>query len=295
MQLDSSGSSGFLEERYNLLAQICGDGQFRAGNNQAQSLGQTGRRAPIPARSDALQWRAEQSLGQTGSARRYTSSGRRPSMEGRAIARPNAAHPTARLRPMFVPSMEGRAIARPNAGSGDVEAAAQGVLQWRAEQSLGQTRAPAMWRRRRRASFNGGPSNRSAKRGLRRCGGGGAGRPSMEGRAIARPNEFERLQERLEDLHLQWRAEQSLGQTRLAGADRETVALLLQWRAEQSLGQTDVTSSVEYSRWILQWRAEQSLGQTALAAGGSCRRSPAFNGGPSNRSAKPGSPTCASR
>ena len=86
-----------------------------------------------------LQWRAGQLPGQTHSLQRFPSQLIPPSMEGRAIARPNAGGagglPVGRwpafnggpgncpakpadekdeMRHRLVPSMEGRAIARPN-------------------------------------------------------------------------------------------------------------------------------------------------------------------------------------
>ena len=107
------------------------------------------------------------------------------SMEGRAIARPNAANRSTGACGDDA-SMEGRAIARPNWES--MNRPGQGPeLQWRAEQLLGQTRhhpsqqlphspasmegrAIARPNRRRhphrphpRGGFNGGPSNCSAK------------------------------------------------------------------------------------------------------------------------------------
>ena len=131
-------------------------------------------------------------------------------MEGRAIARPNSTLQVVVVR-QDVPSMEGRAIARPNKRNSPPKCI-------------------------RASTFNGGPSNRSAKP---------------------------------------------------VTVDAATVAeLLLQWRAEQSLGQTSPPKSVGGDWNLLQWRAEQSLGQTC----GPRRRRPClwqpFNGGPSNRSAK---------
>ena len=89
-----------------------------------------------------------------------------PSMEGRAIARPNLPSSKPRNWPSPPPSMEGRAIARPNKPH-------SGPL------------LPGC------TSFNGGPGNCPAKPdhdGLRRR---SLALPSMEGRAIARPNPAE--------------------------------------------------------------------------------------------------------
>ncbi len=111
--------------------------------------------------SSILQWRAGQLPGQTGRGRSVAGAGDRPSMEGRAIARPNDRAPSPRRAP-DPPSMEGRAIARPNFGAGRIPAPNPG-LQWRAGQLPGQTRALV-------------PALRLPAQ------------PSMEGRAIARPN-----------------------------------------------------------------------------------------------------------
>ena len=75
--------------------------------------GQTTAQLAADAVTAALQWRAGQLPGQTAPHHDPGPRGRGPSMEGRAIARPNlmAAGPAAAER---LPSMEGRAIARPN-------------------------------------------------------------------------------------------------------------------------------------------------------------------------------------
>ena len=109
-----------------------------------------------------LQWRAEQLLGQTRRRWRRAGAGARPSMEGRAIARPNENLRGEALRPRS-PSMEGRAIARPNAE----------------KLTLVSLTSP---------TFNGGPSNCSAKRDSPLVRRRRSWTPSMEGRAIARPN-----------------------------------------------------------------------------------------------------------
>ena len=177
-----------------------------------QLPGQTLRPTPLPRVMAYLQWRAEQLPGQT--AHRYGHYGLAwlPSMEGRAIARPNKTHtaPHHRRTQTFnggpsncpakhvgglsltdrsaVPSMEGRAIARPNAT--------------------------------RRSSTT--TSVRS---------------PSMEGRAIARPNILVDEAGVWLPSDLQWRAEQLPGQTSATVARRKA-QLRLQWRAEQLPGQT---------------------------------------------------------
>ena len=128
-----------------------------------QSLGQTEPDAQGVPQPQVLQWRAEQSLGQTPDVDRHLA------------------------QSLSAPSMEGRAIARPNHGAGRTMSRRK-ALQWRAEQSLGQTGllggahgvvvVPSMEGRAIArpnfaesmkvfgvsSPFNGGPSNRSAKR-----------------------------------------------------------------------------------------------------------------------------------
>ena len=292
-----------------------------------------------PTTPPALQWRAEQSLGQTCLDLRVRESQRQPSMEGRAIARPNN-----------VSVRRGAVRVQP-------------TLQWRAEQSLGQTACDRGHLGGRHYTFNGGPSNRSAKphRGLHVP--AAHHHPSMEGRAIARPNRakpsirttacssfnggpsnrsakpgvnrrwlmrVDNLQWRAEQslgppgrdtppalaptfnggpsnrsaklgptgtttrasAALQWRAEQSLGQTRSAPPVPPTARSALQWRAEQSLGQTGDNPPLILDTSGLQWRAEQSLGQTPRRRHSSPFSWCTFNGGPSNRSAKPDALEC---
>ena len=158
-----------------------------------------GPRFCVSAMPTALQWRAEQLLGQTMpviarvmvdrraqtrfnggpsncSARRSGRRLHRPgvlgaSMEGRAIARPDSAEePARRPRRLTAASMEGRAIARP-----DQRGFAPSVM------SL-------------TLSFNGGPSNCSARHHRCRCRKHLMSSPkaSMEGRAIARPDSARR-------------------------------------------------------------------------------------------------------
>ena len=133
-----------------------------------------------------------------------------PSMEGRAIARPNATDPQPAER-VGVPSMEGRAIARPNSWRFSPLSRPISSLQWRAEQSLGQTISAKLfdvgvsslqWR----AEQSLGQTHR--RDGIIKD----HHAPSMEGRAIARPNNKSEA-DREARIALQWRAEQSLGQT----------------------------------------------------------------------------------
>ena len=156
-----------------------------------QLLGQTSRtRGPVSGCStpSRLQWRAEQLLGQTtasrpDSARRCSRFNGGPSncsskrgcatvptfaqqpasMEGRAIARPNTQSTAHLAGTLLRASMEGRAIARPNSVRLKYRMP-RSLLQWRAEQLLGQTAARTLSTEHQ---------GRDA---------------SMEGRAIARPN-----------------------------------------------------------------------------------------------------------
>ena len=226
-----------------------------------QSLGQTFCDGVVSTLCLHLQWRAEQSLGQTVDRNIGAPHAGLPSMEGRAIARPNAGCEAAAGAPHDCPSMEGRAIARPNDQFLTDSALAEADLQWRAEQSLGQTSCSGCPADARLSPFNGGPSNRSAK---------------LDG-ISAIVDRFGLLQ---------WRAEQSLGQTSRPRRSRalrrfafnggpsnrsakpsgerriRAPCSILQWRAEQSLGQTAQMAWEWATAYHLQWRAEQSLGQT---------------------------------
>ena len=111
-----------------------------------------------------LQWRAGQLPGQTAASRVGMMAAEPTSMEGRAIARPNAVGRGPGQCRALRTSMEGRAIARPNCGLVGLVAVG-------------------------RRYFNGGPGNCPAKRHQpRRHRPALAARTSMEGRAIARPN-----------------------------------------------------------------------------------------------------------
>ena len=185
----------------------CENLQWRAG----QLPGQTAPLAEATAVSASLQWRAGQLPGQTrrhqlrypdhsppsmegrAIARPNASGGRSgpergvPSMEGRAIARPNRTEDRP-PRHGPVPSMEGRAIARPNVTRSGQTVTAVSRLQWRAGQLPGQTVLYPTYR---------------------------VGRwvPSMEGRAIARPNVTPPTSTTTTVPVLQWRAGQLPGQT----------------------------------------------------------------------------------
>ena len=188
-----------------------------------------------------------------------------PSMEGRAIARPN---PDWLLYTDIAeaPSMEGRAIARPNIIVDITDAIRALTLQWRAGQLPGQTWASVgggrgvcdlQWRagqlpgqtaRRRIAArsglvtFNGGPGNCPAKPHRRPRTPMHGLSPSMEGRAIARPNASAVGTPAFVTSVLQWRAGQLPGQTCNSGGSSIDITLLLQWRAGQLPGQTSSRS-----------------------------------------------------
>ena len=109
-----------------------------------------------------------------------------PSMEGRTIARPDAAG-TRRPRPRPCPSMEGRTIARPD------DLNAPGIEHHHRPSMEGRTIArPDV----ESPFFNGSFIL-----------------PSMEGRTIARPDMTSRNMLLLKNLSLQWRAGQLPGQT----------------------------------------------------------------------------------
>ena len=162
----------------------------------------------------------------------------RPSMEGRAIARPNAvinvqscivqvllqwragqlpgqtAVAAARPGRRRGPSMEGRAIARPNRATVMTTMRGHEILQWRAGQLPGQTPRTGPPPRTTSPTFNGGPGNCPAKRAGDAARGRVVGVPSMEGRAIARPNLAVTSPFTDAEKTLQWRAGQLPGQTR---------------------------------------------------------------------------------
>ena len=154
-----------------------------------------------------------------------------PSMEGRAIARPNRRPPRGPPR-RTRPSMEGRAIARPNCSTGSRTAHKPNSLQWRAGQLPGQTSLSHPELNAQAVTFNGGPGNCPAKRGLETGGrdrrvafNGGPGncpaKPSSNNSSLT------------ESTILQWRAGQLPGQTchRDAAALRDFLAPSMEGRA----------------------------------------------------------------
>ena len=207
--------------------------------------------------ASVLQWRAGQLPGQTCGGHSTGVEQRRPSMEGRAIARPNQAPLGRDDRPV--------------------------ALQWRAGQLPGQTRPGRPDRPRRRAPsmegraiarpnpavtpssciskspFNGGPGNCPAKpEALEPV--DDVVFPSMEGRAIARPN-LSQSRSSADTARLQWRAGQLPGQTR-DPRPRHGHIHRLQWRAGQLPGQTRKQCRDCGVPSYLQWRAGQLPGQT---------------------------------
>ena len=221
-----------------------------------------------------------------------------------------------------VPSMEGRAIARPDKSwsaflqwrAGQLpgqtwvcdRAGSAYRLQWRAGQLPGQTcdhrRSPLQWRAGqlpgqtsdgapgqtrpsaviRLCSFNGGPGNCPARLYLPPV------RPSMEGRAIARPDRPGRRRRRLgisgpsmegraiARPDLQWRAGQLPGQTRgCRGRAGQLQTLPVQCGHSGPHGPVRDAPT----RQVLQWRAGQLPGQTPNT--GLANDAP--SGGPANR------------
>ena len=201
-----------------------------------------------------LQWRAGQLPGRTLAAFRMSSLVRCfNGGPGNCPAEPVAAHH--RADGCHRASMEGRAIARPNA----LIAAEQGTpiepLQWRAGQLPGRTiskcspRVPS-------SCFNGGPGNCPAEPDAsersedyllalqwragqlpgrtcnQRCSRGRVPTASMEGRAIARPNAMFSASSRNATTSLQWRAGQLPGRTPSVGwAIRQRILASMEGRA----------------------------------------------------------------
>ena len=156
--------------------QDVGEAQTRAFNGGPGNCPAGRSIAGVRARSCVagdLQWRAGQLPGRTSTvtpALRPVVCRFDPSMEGRAIARPDQVSSSCvqAREADGSPSMEGRAIARPDARCDDVHrpATRRSYLQWRAGQLPGRT----------------APSNPVSIQAL-------VAVPSMEGRAIARPDD----------------------------------------------------------------------------------------------------------
>ena len=233
--------------------------QWRAGQLPGQTWAVAQSR--IGMHSLGLQWRAGQLPGQTGASRALEQRSRprfnggpgncpakpqrlthwtavvgrcRASMEGRAIARPNLMSCKSLMLLDEIASMEGRAIARPNEKHPQPVRAQHGQLQWRAGQLPGQTRSLGVVDHSP-APFNGGPGNCPAK-----LDHGGGEPPSMEGRAIARPNYDlrHRSPAAVEIASMEGRAIARPNRPR-NGWTWATIPVL-QWRAGQLPGQTGV-------------------------------------------------------
>ena len=225
-----------------------------------------------------------------------------PSMEGRAIARPNELEMAAKATPPIIlqwragqlpgqtrrrprppprpviPSMEGRAIARPNPL---VSLGLSGLtrhLQWRAGQLPGQTRRRCS-SKLDTATFNGGPGNCPAKPvpelSTR------TDRYSLQWRAGQLPGQTQHPRPgRRRESRLQWRAGQLPGQTPFVSAELQPMVSRLQWRAGQLPGQTwSVSWFCGMLLSTLQWRAGQLPGQTrSTRPRPTARRRPSMEG-----------------
>ena len=181
------------------------------------------------------------------------------SMEGRAMARPDGVRHRY-LEQRHLASMEGRAMARPDSTPASKRPIASAMLQWRAEQWLGQTRRTEQ------------PAHLSA-------------RASMEGRAMARPDL------RVLDpgdsyyLTLQWRAEQWLGQTRCLPA-RNTLPAP-RFNGGPSNGSARLIPAHRWKGLLHGFNGGPSNGSARRrSALGAPAPSGSFNGGPSNGSAR---------
>ena len=162
---------------------------------------------------ERLQWRAEQSLGQT-SARPVTASVSTASFNGgpsnRSAKRPELAGVVPRqiTASMEGPSNRSAKPPRPSQRSSPPSSFNGGPSNRSAKPGWGWSTTTA------KRCFNGGPSNRSAKPVLFSTLSRTGSSASMEGRAIARPNDAPHRHIHPCQCWLQWRAEQSLGQTR---------------------------------------------------------------------------------
>ena len=182
-------------------------------------------------------------------------------------------------------SMEGRAIARPNGSSTPATASENLRLQWRAEQLPGQTMRCAScstWKSTLQWRAEQLPGQTSAGR----IDIHPAIRASMEGRAIARPNDSRRLlHDYRRDASMEGRAIARPNPHRSAQAhERGSASMEGRPIARPNLSTSMLTCGVLSP---LQWRAEQLPGQTGDAR---CCRTwcrVGFNGGPSNCPAKP--------
>ena len=183
-----------------------------------------------------LQWRAGQLPGRTRCSGTCTCPTLTPFNGGPGNCPAEPEGPDGGTYLQVTPSMEGRAIARPNKKNSPVALARLKVLQWRAGQLPGRTRRGRGWCSGCGVSFNGGPGNCPAERGRVVRGLCEVDGPSMEGRAIARPNALVPVGAPPSEI-LQWRAGQLPGRTP-NNARTPSPTSNLQWRAGQLPGRT---------------------------------------------------------
>ena len=134
-----------------------------------------------------LQWRAGHVPGQTPYSRRSVRLAG-PSFNGGPGTCPAKQGDSRGPNDALRPSMEGRARARPNAVARTARTRRNPILQWRAGHVPGQTGWPMRSGSGRSVSFNGGPGTCPAKPDGYAHSCSGNSDPSMEGRARARPN-----------------------------------------------------------------------------------------------------------
>ena len=233
-----------------------------------------------------LQWRAEQLPGQTSTPATTVPTGIRCFNGGpsNCPAKPVRACTGAGLPTRSFNGGPSNCPAKRPYSASSAKQAAQ--LQWRAEQLPGQTvtEFPEDYRERV-ASMEGRAIARPNQ--LRRGAAVPRGVASMEGRAIARPN-LGRVDHCLGELVASMEG-RAIARPNSTVRGRSTPASLLQWRAEQLPGQTRHPPQPQPPPTPLQWRAEQLPGQTRRQPG---HQRPLdrdrFNGGPSNCPAKRG-------
>ena len=228
---------------------------------EGRAIARPNRPSRVVPRSAAcrLQWRAGQLPGRTSNTVSVARWGRRASMEGRAIARPNA-WPTRprRYPPRRFNGGPGNCPAEPdmwacaatasgcfNGGPGNCPAEPPGRRRagpssWCASMEgraiARPNQPPNRTGDQSPTSFNGGPGNCPAELPSKTPAAPGES-ASMEGRAIARPNAFRRTRGAATS-SLQWRAGQLPGRTCSAGFTANAHENLLQWRAGQLPGRT---------------------------------------------------------
>ena len=164
-------------------------------------------------RITCLQWRAGHVPGQTHGTHRPRPAHERPFNGGPGTCPAKRPDIDAHMSSQSSPSMEGRARARPN----KIRASSlfrTACLQWRAGHVPGQTKPSGERPSPRHRPFNGGPGTCPAKQLIPVRRADHVTRPSMEGRARARPNWPAYWAAYKRAKHLQWRAGHVPGQTR---------------------------------------------------------------------------------